>query len=125
MKKRIHPSMKYSPSFMVREAVNKERIRLMDEIFSMTLKEFKKAKKDYNEAQEQGKIDNLVKLRKPLEEVLSTRVVNLFRRFNIRTLKDLTEISEEELLKFSGFGKAAIEEIKDRLEEYELSLTVK
>lgn len=62
-----------------------------------------------------------------IEELeLSVRAFNCLKRANINTLADLVEKSEDDLSKVRNLGKKSIEEIKQRLSEYEgLGLTLK
>ena len=62
----------------------------------------------------------------PVEELeLSVRSANCLRNIDIRTIGDLTRRSEEEISKTKNFGKKSLQEIKDKLAEYGLSLGMK
>ncbi len=55
-----------------------------------------------------------------IEELeLSVRAFNCLKRANINTLADLVEKSEDDLTKVRNLGKKSIEEIKQRLTEFE------
>jgi DNA-directed RNA polymerase subunit alpha len=67
----------------------------------------------------------------PIREYLSTTVENLdlsvrpsncLKSANIRTLGELTRLTEEDLAKFPNFGKVSLEEIKEKLKKWELWL---
>jgi DNA-directed RNA polymerase subunit alpha len=59
----------------------------------------------------------------PVEELeLSVRSSNCLKNANIRTLGDLTKKTEEDLVKTRNFGKKSLQEIKDKLKEWNLSL---
>lgn len=53
---------------------------------------------------------------------LTVRSYNSLRRFGIDTIYELTQMSEEELMKARNLGRKSLKEIKDKLEELGLSL---
>jgi DNA-directed RNA polymerase subunit alpha len=62
-------------------------------------------------------------LETPVEELeLSVRSSNCLKNANIRTIGDLTKKTEEDLVKTRNFGKKSLQEIKDKLNEWNLSL---
>ena len=55
-----------------------------------------------------------------IEELeLSVRAFNCLKRANINTLADLLKKTEDDLTKVRNLGKKSIEEIKERLAEYD------
>ncbi len=59
-----------------------------------------------------------------IEEMdLSVRSSNCLKRAGINTVEELTDKTEEELMKVRNLGKKSLEEIKNRLEKLNLSLT--
>ena len=65
-------------------------------------------------------------LETPVEELeLSVRSSNCLRNANIRTIGDLTRKSEDEIAKTRNFGKKSLQEIKEKLQERDLSLGMK
>jgi DNA-directed RNA polymerase subunit alpha len=65
-------------------------------------------------------------LNKSLEEVeLSVRSANCLKEGRIKTIGQLVRKSEGELLKMRNFGKKSVEEIKEILKSYGLSLGMK
>ncbi|MFP4703683.1 MAG: DNA-directed RNA polymerase subunit alpha [Spirochaetota bacterium] len=59
----------------------------------------------------------------PVEELeLSVRSSNCLKNASIRTIGDLTSKTEEEIAKTRNFGKKSLQEIKEKLEEWNLSL---
>ncbi len=59
----------------------------------------------------------------PVEELeLSVRSSNCLKNANIRTIGDLTRKTEEEIAKTRNFGKKSLLEIKEKLNEWNLSL---
>lgn len=59
----------------------------------------------------------------PVEELeLSVRASNCLKNANINTLGDLTQRTEDEIAKTRNFGKKSLQEIKEKLHEWELSL---
>ena len=62
-------------------------------------------------------------LDKSVEELeLSVRSYNCLKNANIRTIGDLTKKSEDEIAKTRNFGKKSLQEIKEKLKEWNLSL---
>ena len=60
-------------------------------------------------------------LGKPIEELdLSVRSANCLKNANIRTLGDLVQRSEREMLSTKNFGRKSLDEIKEVLENYGL-----
>lgn len=53
---------------------------------------------------------------------LSVRSVNSLKNSNIRTLGDLVRQTENQILQVKNFGKKSLQEIKDRLTEWNLTL---
>lgn len=71
--------------------------------------------------EEQKKIDKI--LSTSVEELeLTVRSSNCLKNANIRTIKDLTQMTEEEIAKTRNFGKKSLSEIKDKLREWNLEL---
>ncbi|MFA7566915.1 MAG: DNA-directed RNA polymerase subunit alpha [Alkalispirochaeta sp.] len=59
----------------------------------------------------------------PVDELeLSVRASNCLKNANINNLGDLTQKTEEEIAKTRNFGKKSLQEIKDKLQEWELNL---
>ena len=64
-------------------------------------------------------------LKTPIRQLnLSKRTYNCFYLTEIKTLEDLTNLTEKDIMKFRNFGKNALAEIKNLLEEYNLSLKI-
>ncbi len=62
----------------------------------------------------------------PVEELeLSVRSSNCLRNIDIQTIGDLAQRSEEEISKTKNFGKKSLQEIKDKLGEFGLTLGMK
>ena len=62
-------------------------------------------------------------LRIPVEEMeLSVRASNCLKNADIHTLGDLTRRTEDEIAKTRNFGKKSLQEIKEKLAEWELEL---
>ena len=53
---------------------------------------------------------------------LSVRSFNCLKRANINTVADLTEKSEDDMMKVRNLGRKSLEEVKNKLEELGLSL---
>ena len=69
--------------------------------------------------------EELVKalLETPVEELeLSVRSSNCLKNANIKTIGDLTRRTEEDIAKTRNFGKKSLQEIKEKLKEWNLSL---
>ena len=54
---------------------------------------------------------------------LSVRSYNCLKRANINTVADLTEKTEEEMIKVRNLGRKSLEEVKKKLQELHLSLS--
>jgi len=75
--------------------------------------------------EETEELDERVKqmLNTPVEELeLSVRSSNCLKNANIKTIGDLTRQTEDDIAKTRNFGKKSLQEIKDRLNEWNLSL---
>ncbi len=65
-------------------------------------------------------------LETPVEELeLSVRSSNCLKNANIQTIGDLTTKSEEDIVKTRNFGKKSLQEIKDKLKDWNLGLGMK
>ncbi len=83
---------------------------------------------DISAEQDLGDEDELIRkfLETPVEELeLSVRSSNCLKNANIRTIGDLTRRTEDEIVKTRNFGKKSLQEIKERLAEWNLSLGMK
>ena len=62
-------------------------------------------------------------LDKPIEEMdLSVRSYNCLKRAGIVTVKDLTQKTEEDMLKVRNLGRKSLDEVIEKLREYGLTL---
>lgn len=62
-------------------------------------------------------------LETPVEELeLSVRSSNCLRNINVKTIGDLARLTEEEISRTKNFGKKSLQEIKDKLSEFGLTL---
>src|SRR5512136_2142423 len=62
-------------------------------------------------------------LNTPVEELeLSVRSSNCLKNANIKTIGDLTRKTEDDIAKTRNFGKKSLQEIKDKLKEWNLGL---
>ncbi len=65
--------------------------------------------------------DDSSQLNLPIEELnLSARTANALVNNEIRTVRDLVMLGEQELRELKGFGSKALDEVKDKLTELEL-----
>ena len=72
---------------------------------------------------EQPKITSNENLEKSVEELeLSVRSYNCLKNADIRTISELVQKTEAEMLKYRNFGKKSLNEIKAKLSELALSL---
>ncbi len=70
-----------------------------------------------DEGTEEGGAELLERLSKPIDDLgLSVRALNSLKNSSIRTLKDLVELSEDDLLKVKNVGEKALLEIGELLE---------
>ncbi|HCP92060.1 MAG TPA: DNA-directed RNA polymerase subunit alpha, partial [Spartobacteria bacterium] len=77
-----------------------------------------------------GVSEENMKLKKKLnmsvnEIELSVRAANCLNNANITTVGQLAQKTEAEMLKYRNFGKKSLNEIKDKLQQLELSLGMK
>jgi DNA-directed RNA polymerase subunit alpha len=82
------------------------------------------AKGEMEEVTEQPEVDPRISelLSKPIEELdLSVRSANCLKNANIRTLGDLVQRSEREMLSTKNFGRKSLDEIKEVLANMGLS----
>ena len=71
---------------------------------------------------EEKKEDSVLDL--PVESLgLSVRSLNCLKRAGVRTVGDLHQYSEEDVMKLKNFGQKSLDEIKDKLNEYGLGLS--
>lgn len=62
-------------------------------------------------------------LNRPVEELeLSVRSSNCLKNANIRTIGELTKKTEDDISKTRNFGKKSLQEIKEKLQEWNLTL---
>jgi DNA-directed RNA polymerase subunit alpha len=75
------------------------------------------------EAEEDAKVELRKQLETPIGEIeLSVRAANCIAAANIKTIGDLVQKTEAEMLKFRNFGKKSLNEIKSILDGMGLSL---
>ncbi len=80
---------------------------------------------EFSGEDEADELDERVKqlLGTPVEELeLSVRSSNCLKNANIKTIGDLTRQTEDDIAKTRNFGKKSLQEIKDRLKEWNLGL---
>ncbi|MFA4966744.1 MAG: DNA-directed RNA polymerase subunit alpha [Candidatus Margulisiibacteriota bacterium] len=53
---------------------------------------------------------------------LSARSLNCLKNANIKTVRELISFSQDELMKFKNFGTKSLNEVREKLSEYKLSL---
>ena len=64
-------------------------------------------------------------LNTPVEELeLSVRSSNCLKNANIKTIGELTKKTEDDIAKTRNFGKKSLQEIKEKLKEWNLSLGI-
>jgi len=85
--------------------------------------EFPLGADDYRfEAEVQTAVDDI--LMKSVDELeLPVRPANCLRKIGVRTIGELIEIPESELLKIRNFGEKSLEEIREKLAPFSLNLS--
>jgi DNA-directed RNA polymerase subunit alpha len=69
----------------------------------------------------QASVNDDDELNTPIEELdLTARTANALINNEIRTVRDLVTLSEQDLRELKGFGSKALDEVKDKLAELEL-----
>ena len=69
----------------------------------------------------QDLVDEGSELNTPIEELnLSARTANALINNEIRTVRDLVTLSEQDLRELKGFGSKALDEVKDKLAELDV-----
>jgi DNA-directed RNA polymerase subunit alpha len=64
-------------------------------------------------------------LNSPVEELeLSVRSSNCLKNANIKTIGELTRKTEDDIAKTRNFGKKSLQEIKEKLKEWNLSFGI-
>ena len=67
--------------------------------------------------------EQAVVLETPLENLdLSVRSYYYLRRAGVKTMRDIAEMTEDKLMKVRNLGRKSLQEIKDKLAEYGLTL---
>lgn len=101
-------------------AVSMDKILEKETEYSNLYKEYEFLKQDYLEITQKKSVPIWLT---PIEELdFSVRAYNCLKRHGINTLKDITKMTEMDLMKVRNMGKHTAEEIKRKLEEYGLSL---
>lgn len=80
---------------------------------------------DPSSDEETDELDERIRqvLNTPVEELeLSVRSSNCLKNANIKTIGDLTRKTEDDIAKTRNFGKKSLQEIKDRLKDWNLAL---
>ena len=76
-----------------------------------------------NDDSDEGDESIIKLLQTPVEELeLSVRSSNCLKNANIRTIGELTKKTEEDIAKTRNFGKKSLAEIKEKLQEWNLTL---
>lgn len=61
----------------------------------------------------------------PIEELgLSVRSLNCLRRAGVRIVNDLIQLSHEDVMKLKNFGQKSLDEIQEKLAQYNLALKI-
>jgi len=83
----------------------------------MLLRDAKASRTMYYDEREEREREKMEKImRTPVNDFeLSVRSRNCLKKMNIRTLGDLTRVSEQQLLSSKNFGETSLQEIKDML----------
>ena len=69
----------------------------------------------------QEEVDDSSELNTPIEELnLSARTANALINNEIRTVRDLVTLSEQDLRELKGFGSKALDEVKEKLTELDV-----
>ena len=104
-----------------KEAIGIAAKMMIDHLESVVELSEKAAEEDFMmERKNEEKTRNL---EKPIEDLdLSVRSYNCLKRAGIHTLGELIEKTEEDMMKVRNLGKKSLKEVKEKLEELNLSL---
>ena len=83
-----------------------------------------KEEKEETEVKEEGPLSEVIDQSVEMIE-LSVRAANCLKEAKIKTLRELIQKREEDLLQRRNFGKKSLDEIKEKLKELGLSLNMK
>ena len=98
---------------------------LGDDDYDKVIDHFKKLGYEISGGDEGDEGDETIKkiLDTPVEELeLSVRSSNCLKNANIRTIGELTKKTEDDIAKTRNFGKKSLQEIKEKLQEWNLTL---
>lgn len=104
-----------------KDAIGTASKMLIDHL--QTIIELSEAKVDDDYMVERKTEETNRNLEKPIEDLdLSVRSYNCLKRAGINTLGELIEKSEEDMMRVRNLGKKSLKEVKQKLEEMNLSL---
>lgn len=104
-----------------KEAIGMAAKMLIDHLYSVVELSNRQMAEDY--MIERKSEESTRNLEKPIEDLdLSVRSYNCLKRAGIHTLGELIEKTEEDMMKVRNLGKKSLKEVKQKLEELQLSL---
>lgn len=105
-----------------KEAIGTASKMLIDHLYSVVELSTKAMNEDF--MIERKSEETTRNLEKPIEDLdLSVRSYNCLKRAGIHTLGELIEKTEEDMMKVRNLGKKSLKEVKQKLEELNLSLS--
>jgi DNA-directed RNA polymerase subunit alpha len=108
-------------SISPKEAIGMAAKMLIDHLYSVVELSNRQLAEDY--MIERKSEESTRNLEKPIEDLdLSVRSYNCLKRAGIHTLGELIEKTEEDMMKVRNLGKKSLKEVKQKLEELNLSL---
>ncbi|MFP4527542.1 MAG: DNA-directed RNA polymerase subunit alpha [Candidatus Kapaibacterium sp.] len=118
--------VKTNGTITAQEAVHNASKILQEHVkFFINFEEFEEEQQQTEMVEEEVKAAERNRLRKilltPVDELeLSVRAHNCLKAANIKTLSDLVQLQESELLKFRNFGRKSLSELSDVVQQYGL-----
>ncbi|HOP56934.1 MAG TPA: DNA-directed RNA polymerase subunit alpha [Bacillota bacterium] len=108
-------------SISPKEAIGMAAKMLIDHFYSLVELSSKAMSEDFMIERKSEEASR--NLEKPIEDLdLSVRSYNCLKRAGIHTLGELVEKTEEDMMKVRNLGKKSLKEVKQKLEELNLSL---
>ena len=116
------PKLETSPQQKITYNIKPEAAKILHDHFSLFIRFEEPFEEEVEEEVDEDTVRIRTLLEKSVEELeLSVRSSNCLRAAEIKTIGDLVQKSESEMLKYRNFGRKSLKEIQDILGEMGLS----